>query len=116
MQIKKIYRNVLPELLFDELKDLALKQGLVPGESRMNTYSLPEDSSSFIYRGLMSFKNPKKKGEADPECLRAHIQGAAKGETKLMLDINEELFGQEKVAALQGDMDFLFGSNEVKRA
>ena len=40
--------------------------------------------------------------------------GSARGETKVMFDINEELFPQEKVSALQEDLDFIFGSYEVK--
>ena len=47
-------------------------------------------------------------------CLRAHIVGSAKGETKVMLDIYEKLFPGEKVSALQDDLDFVFGSYEVK--
>ena len=40
--------------------------------------------------------------------------GKAKGETKIVLDINDELFNQDRVAGLQEDMDFIFGSYEVK--
>ena len=40
--------------------------------------------------------------------------GSAKGETKLMLDIDEKLFSQDKISALQDDLDFIFGSYEVK--
>jgi len=43
-----------------------------------------------------------------------HIVGLARGETKLMLDISEQLFPQEKVSAIQEDLDFIFGSYEVK--
>ena len=41
-------------------------------------------------------------------------RGSAKGETKVMLDIDEELFPGEKVSALEDDLDFIFGSYEVK--
>ena len=115
MQIKKIYKNVLPELLYDEVKDLVLKQGLILGESKLSTYSLPEDSSYFIYRGLISFKSLNKKGDTEIESVRADIQGSAKGETKLVLDVNTELLDQEKIKSFQNDLDFLFGSNEVKQ-
>jgi len=51
---------------------------------------------------------------AGKESVRAHMVGSAVGETKLMLDINESLFPQEKIKALQEDLDFIFGSYEVK--
>lgn len=109
MQIRKTYKDIKPELLYDEVRDFTLKQGAIIGEAKMETYSLPSDSSSFISRGTLIFKVPGEK-----ECLRAHIVGSARGETKLMLDINTELFPQEKVNALQDDLDFIFGSYEVK--
>jgi len=109
MQIRKTYRDLKPELLYDEVRDFILKQGAVVGEAKLETYSLPSDSSSFISRGTLTFNI-----QGGKECLRVHIVGSARGETKLMLDINEELFPQEKVSALQKDMDFIFGSYEVK--
>jgi len=76
--------------------------------------SSPSDSSSFISRGTLTFKMPDKSGKAEKECLSAHIVGSARGETKLMLDIDETLFPQQKLSALQDDLDFVFGSYEVK--
>jgi len=111
MQIKKTYKEVKPELLYDEVKDFVLKQGMIIDEAKLETYSLPSDSSSFISRGTLTFKAQDKPGK---ECIRAHIVGSARGETKLMFDINEELFPQEKISALQEDLDFIFGSYEVK--
>ena len=66
--------------------------------------------SSFIYRGTLTFKG----GEAGKECLRAHLVGSATDETKLIMDIDEQLFPREKVSALQEDLDFVFGSYEAK--
>jgi len=109
MQIRKTYSEVQPELLYDEVRDFVLKQGTVIGEAKLETYSMPSDSSSFISRGILTFNI-----QGGKECLRAHIVGSAKGETKLMLDIKEKLFPKEKVSALQEDLDFIFGSYEVK--
>jgi hypothetical protein len=109
MQIKKTYSQLKPELLYDEIKDSVLKQGVVVGEAKLVTYSMPDDSSSFIYRGILTFKV-----KGDKECLRAHIVGSAKGETKLMIDIDDKLFPKAKVAALEQDLDFIFSSYEVK--
>ncbi len=115
MQIRKIYKDIKPELLYDEIRDLIQKQGAVIGEAKLETYSLPSDSSSFISRGTLTFKIHSELDKAEKECLTAHIVGSAKGETKLMLDIDDKLFPQQKVSALQDDLDFIFGSYKVKR-
>ena len=114
MQIRKTYNAVSPELLYDEIRDFVSKQGVLIDETKMETYSSPSDSSSFVSRGTLTFKSQNEPDGAQRECLRVHIVGSAKGETKVMLDIDEELFPQEKVAALQDDIDFIFGSYEVK--
>ena len=114
MQIRKTYKEVNPELLYNEIRDFTVKQGAVIGSAKMETYSLVSDSSSFISRGTLTFKMQDESGKSGNECLRAHIVGSAKGETKLMLDIDEKLFPQEKLSALQDDLDFIFGSYEVK--
>lgn len=114
MQIRKTYHDLQPELLYDEVRDFTLKQGAIIGESKFETYSLPSDSSSFISRGTLAFKIKGKPGETEKECVRAHIVGSARGETKLMLDIDENLFPQQKVSALQEDLNFIFASYETE--
>ena len=114
MQIRKTYKDINPELLYDEVRDFVLKQGTIIGEAKLETYFLPSDSSSFISRGTLTFKIRGESGKGEKECLRAHLVGSARGEMKVMLDINDELFPQGKVSALQDDLDFIFGSYEVK--
>ena len=114
MQIRKTYQDLKPELLYDEVRDFTLKQGTFIGETKFETYSLPSDSSSFISRGTLTFKIKGKPGETEKECVRAHIVGSARGETKLMLDIDENLFPQQKVSALQEDLNFIFASYETE--
>jgi hypothetical protein len=53
----------------------------------------------------------KGAGKEERKCLRAHLVGTPRAETKLMLD---DLFTAEKLAALQSDLDFIFGSYETK--
>jgi hypothetical protein len=108
MQIRKTYQAVNPELLNAEIKDFILKQGTSPGENKLETYTLPNESASFISRSTMTFKI------SDKECVRVHLVGTARAETKLMIDVDEKLFPQEKISALQADLDFIFGSYEVK--
>ncbi len=114
MQIRKTYKGINPELLYDEIRDFTLKQGLVIGEAKLETYALPDDTSSFISRGTLTFKTQGKSGRGGEGCLRAHIVGSAKDETKVMLDIDEKLFPQQKISALQDDLNFIFGSYEAK--
>ncbi|MFC1985561.1 hypothetical protein ACFLWC_01030 [Chloroflexota bacterium] len=114
MQIRKTYKEVNPELLYYEIRDFIQKQGAIIGEAKLETYSLPSNSSSFISRGTLTFKIQDKSGKTEKECLRAHIVGSAGGETKLMLDIDERLFPQQKAVALQDDIDFIFSSYEAK--
>ncbi len=114
MQIRKTYREVNPELLYHEIRDFAQKQGVLVGEAKLETYSLPSDSSTFISSGTLTFKLPDEPGKTQKECIRVHIVGSARTETKVMLDIDEKLFPQEKISALQEDLDFIFSSYEVK--
>ncbi len=114
MQIRKTYRGVNPELLYQEIRDFARKQGTSTGEDKLETYSLPTDSSSFISRGTLTFNILDEQDKVEKECLRAHIVGSARSETKLMLDVEDRLFPPAKLAALLDDLDFIFNSYEVK--
>jgi hypothetical protein len=114
MQIRKTYTVVSPELLYAEIRDFALKQGATLGENKLETFTIPDESASFITRGTLTFIVKDDAGKASKECFRAHIVGMARGETKLMIDIDEKLFPQDKLSALQTDLDFIFGSYEVK--
>ena len=114
MQIRKTYMEVNPELLYAEIRDFILKQGASPYENRLETYTLPDQSASFVSRGTLTFRVKGGSGKAGKGCLRVHIVGSARGETKLMLDVDEALFSQEKVSAMQDDLDFIFGSYEVE--
>jgi hypothetical protein len=112
MQIRKTYKEVNPELLFAEIKDFILRQGVSPGENKMETYTLPDESALFGTRATLTFN--AKTGKEEKECLRVHIVCRVKGETKLMIDVDEKLFPAEQFAAFQGDLDFIFGSYEAK--
>ena len=115
MQIRKTYKNINPELLYDEIRDFIQKHGGILDEAKLETYALPGDTSSFISRGTLIFNISGGTAKAEKECLRAHIVGSAKDETKVMLDIDEKLFPGERVSALQDDLDFIFGSYEIKK-
>jgi hypothetical protein len=98
---------VNPELLNAEIKDFITRQGASLGENKMETYTLPDESSDFISRSTMTFSISGK------ECLNVHVVGSARGETQLMIDTDEKMFPPEKTNALQADLDFIFGSYEA---
>jgi hypothetical protein len=112
MQVRKTYKAVNPELLYAEIRDFVLKQGVAVDEAKMETYTLPGDTSSFISRGTLTFRVQDKSGGRGQECLRAHVVGSTRTETKVILDIDEKLFPQGKVDALQADLDFIFSPDE----
>ncbi len=113
MQVRKTYKAVNPELLYAEIRDFVLKQGAVAvDEAKMETYTLPGDTSSFVSRGTLTFRVLDKSGGRGQECLRAHVVGSIRTETKVILDIDEKLFSRDKVDALQADLDFIFSPNE----
>ncbi|MFC1912702.1 hypothetical protein ACFLX7_00685 [Chloroflexota bacterium] len=114
MQIRKTYQAIKPELLYAETRDLVLKQRTTAAEAKLETYSLPTDSSSFIYRGILTFKIQGAAGKTSKECLRVHIVGSDKHETKVMLDIDEKLFSKKKFTAVQEDLNFVFRAYDVK--
>lgn len=106
MQIRKAYKDINPKILYDEIREFVQRQGVTLDQDKLETYSMPSDSSTFIYRGTLTFKIQGKEG------LRVHIIGSDRGETKLMLDSNDELFSTEKVAALEEDLNFMLSSYE----
>jgi len=114
LKIRKTYREVNPELLYAEIKDFVLKQGAKVGDAKLETYTLPDESASFVSRGTITFKTREQSGKAEKECIRAHVVGSVRTESKMMLDIDEKLFPQGKVTALQEDLDFIFGAYEVE--
>jgi hypothetical protein len=108
MQIRKTYKMISPELLYAEIRDFTLKQGITLGDNKLDTYTVPDQSADFITRGTLTFNMGSK------ECLRAHMVGTPRGETKLILDIDEKLFPADKLTVLQSDLDFIFSNYEVK--
>ncbi len=108
MQIRKTYRRIDPGVLYDEIRDLVTKRGMVVNEAKLQTYSLPDDSSTFVSRGVLAFTS------GGQECFRVHILGSARTETKVILDVDDKLFPPAAQAALQSDLDFILGAYEAK--
>ena len=114
MQIRKIYQNVKPELIYEQIKDFAVKQGTIIQDAKLYTSTTQGDSSLFVSRGTMTFSMEGGPEKSAKGCLTVHLLGSDKGETRVIFDIDEKLFTQERLNALQNDLDFILGSYEVK--
>ena len=112
VQIRKTYRGINPEMLCDEIQGLAQKQGVRVGERKVQTYSLPSGATQT--RVTLSFKTQGEQAEGEKECGGAHIVSAPGGETKLLLDLNENLLVKENISGIQEDLDFILDSYEIK--
>jgi len=114
VQIRKIYQKVKPELIYEQIKDFAIKQGTVIQDAKLYTSATPDDTSLFVSRGTITFTMEGGSEKSAKECLTVHLLGSDKGETRVIFDIDEKLFTEERLNALQSDLDFIFGSYEVK--
>ena len=47
IEIRKTYMEVNPELLFAEIRDFTLKQEVTLTESKLETYTMPDESAAF---------------------------------------------------------------------
>lgn len=111
-QIRKTYRGINPEMLRDEIRALAQKQGIIAGEAKLQTYPLPSGSTQS--RVTLTFRTQGEKPEDEKNCGDAHITGSPAGETKMLLDLDENILAQGKISALQKDLDFILSSYEVE--
>jgi hypothetical protein len=114
VQIRKIYQSVKPELIYEQIKDFAIKQGTVIQDAKLYTSAKPDDTSLFVHRGTITFSMEGGPEKSAKECLTVHLLGKDKGATRVIFDIDEKLFTQERLKALLSDLDFIFGSYEVK--
>ncbi len=112
-QIRKTYRDLNPELLLAEIREFVVAMGMKITSSKQETYMLPDDSANFGTRGTLVFADASG---SNKECLRVHIVGSVTEETKLLIDVEDDCFEDEKLASLQQDVDFIFGSRESDRS
>ncbi len=112
IQIKKTYRGLSPGMLCDEVRGLLRKQGIIAVETESETYALPSGDTQS--RTTLALKTPAEQERNQKEFGSVHILGSPRDETKMLLDMDETLFRQEKLTAFQGDLDFILGSYEIK--
>jgi len=112
VQIKKSYEGLSPGMLWAEVQGLLQKQGIIVVETESQTYALPSGDTQS--RTTLALKTPAEQEKNQKEFGSVHILGSPQGQTKMLLDIDETLFPQEKLSAFQGDLDFILGSYEIK--
>ena len=106
-RMKKTYRGLNPEMVYDEVRDLLARHGLDATAAQLQTYSI--QSGATQSRVTVSIRT----GDG-AECGSLHVLGSAGGDVQLSLDLREELVGADAIAALQDDIDFMLGPYEVK--
>ena len=112
IQIKKTYRGLNPGMLCDEVWGFLQKQGIIVVETESQTYGLPSGATQS--RTTLALKTRAAQEKDHQECGSVHILGSPQDETKMLLDVDEALFSQEKLSAFQNDLDFILGSYEIK--
>jgi len=106
-RVKKTYRGLNPEMVYDEVRDLIVRHGLDAAAAQLQTYSI--QSGATQSRVTVSIRT------ADGvECGSLHVLGSAGGDVQLSLDLREEPVGADVISALQDDIDFMLGPYEVK--
>jgi len=106
-RVRKTYRGLNPEMVYDEVRDLIARHGLDATNARLQTYSV--QSGATQSRVTVPIRN------ADgAECGSLHVLGSAGGDVRLSLDLEEGPVGPDVLAALQEDIEFMLGPYEVK--
>jgi hypothetical protein len=112
IQIKKSYRGLNTGMLYDEVQGLLQKHGIMAVETESQTYGLPSGDTQS--RTTLALKTQADQEKDQKECGSVRILGSPQGEIKMLLDIDEAIFPQEKLSAFQNNLDFIFGSYEIK--
>lgn len=106
-QLRKTYRKLNPDLLYDEARDLLSRHGLSVREGRMQTYSIASGETQSRVTA------PVEDGSGK-QCGTLHILGSSSTDVRMTITLNGDGVSQDTVSALQDDVDFILGSYEVK--
>ncbi len=72
MQIRKTYQNIKSESLYDDVRDFVLKHGVAVADAKFETYSLLDDSSSFVSRAISTLEVQDESGKAEKKCINTN--------------------------------------------
>lgn len=106
-QIRKTYRGLNPEMLYDLMRDLMSKRGIEAVHASIQTYSV----SSGATQSRVAVPLKASDGRT---CGSLSILAAANSDTRMALELDDAVIAPDAVAELQSDIDFMLGSYEVK--
>lgn len=106
-QVRKTYRKLNPDMLYDEIRDLLSRHGLSAREERMQTYSIASGDTQSRVTAPVLDGSGKQAGTL-------HILGSAGGEVRMTLTLDNSLVDEETTTAVNEDIDFILGSYEVR--
>lgn len=112
IQMKKTYRGLNYEMLCDEVRSLLHKQGIIAVETESQTYGLPSGATQS--RATLALTTEDTQGKHGSQCGSVHILESPRGETKVLLTVDETCLPQEKLTAFEEDLNFVLGSYEVR--
>ncbi len=107
VHVKKTYRGLNPEMLYDEIRHLLSRHGFRAADAHLQTYSI----SSGATQSRVTVPVLTAEGT---ECGSLHILGSANGDARMTFDLADQAVSDDVVRALQEDIDFLLGSYEVR--
>jgi len=107
VQLKKTYRGLNPEMLYDEVRDLVSHKGINAAQARLQTYSIPSGATQSRVTVALHDADGR-------ECGSVHVLSSAGGDARITIDLNDQLVPSDTIQSLYADIDFLLGSYEVK--
>ncbi len=107
VQVNKTYRALNVELIYDEVRDLVSRRGLVPVPTTVQTYGIPSGATQ--QRVTMQIETSEGRN-----CGSLLILGAANGDARMTLEFDEAIVSADAIKAVQSDIDFMFGPHEVQ--
>lgn len=107
MRIRKTYRGTSADMVRDEMLYALQKAGVDAGEAITQTYAVPSGQTQSRITIPLVTSNQKP-------CGSLHLVGAARGETRVSLDLDDSVVNEESRSSLEEELEFLLGIYEVK--
>ncbi len=107
IQVRKTYRAVNPEMLYDVVRDLITKHGLHVEHATIQTYSISSGATQSRVTAPVRTADGRALGSV-------HILGSSSGDARMALELDDAVVTPDTATAIQSDIDFILGSYEVK--
>jgi hypothetical protein len=107
IQVRKTYRAVNPEMLYDVVRDLIAKQGLHVEHASIQTYSVSSGATQSRVTAPVRTPDGRALGSV-------HILGSSNNDARMALELDDAVVTPDAATAIQSDIDFILGSYEAK--